>query len=156
MKSAGWYFMKGGQRVFADTKAEIRRLALKIANETGKPVTVREAARPKPRPTAKAKPRTMRRNPDPASLIDVLYQLERGKAARREHGAKTKPVRLAKADRRPGRTPGAATRSAGRRFAIDVKNRKESYSLYRPTRAAADQLAGQFQAAGYTVVVREV
>lgn len=155
MKSAGWYFMKGGQRVFAETKAEIRRLALKVANATGQAVTVRQAARPKAKPAA-PKARSMKRNPDPASLVDVLYQLERGKAARRDLAARTKATRLAKADRRPGRTPATAARSAGRRFAIDVKNRKEAYSLYRPTRRAADQLAGQFQAAGYTVVVREV
>lgn len=154
MKSAGWYFMKGGQRIFAETKREIRRLALAVANETGKAVTVREAAKPKARPAPKT--RTLRRNPDPGSLVDVLYQLERGKAARREQNTRTKPARLAKSDRRRGVTPATSTRSAGKRFAIDVRNRKEAYSIFRASRAAADQLASQFLAAGYTVVVREV
>lgn len=60
MKSAGWYFMKGGQRVWAATVAEIRKLAKAAADTAGKPVTVRRAG---PARSAPMKRAPMKRNP---------------------------------------------------------------------------------------------
>lgn len=59
MKSAGYYFMRGGRQVWAATVAEIRKLAQLAADELGKPVKVQRAARSKAAP--------MKRNPAPPS-----------------------------------------------------------------------------------------
>lgn len=156
MKSAGWYFKKGAQKVYAASLAEAKRLAQAFADGSGRKVAVGydapAAARPK-----KAKPRKIaaRRNPDPLSYIHVLEQQEKHKAARRAFGQATKAKRLAKAMRGGrGRSAEAAKEKTGK-FVVKARNRRDSLTLYRPSRRQADDLAREFIAAGYTVTVNE-
>lgn len=160
MKSAGWYFMKGGQRVWAATKVEIRRLAQLAADELGKAVTVRPATSPASRasrPASKAKRTTMRRNPDPGSILDVLIQQQKGRVARQDYLARTKGQRMAKHLRH--RDP-AAAKEAGRaktaKFKVTAVGKRDRFELYRPSRAQANVLVRQFEAAGYRVQLQEV
>jgi hypothetical protein len=149
-ESLGWHFTHAGRRIWAATKAEARSLAKEIADRTGRAVTV-HPVKPKTRPARKV----MTRNPDPGSIIDVLMQLERGKAARREYVAKTKGTRLAKSLTRRGRASEleAGARKSGK-FVVDAVNKRDRLTLYRPSRSAADQLADQLRAAGYTATVK--
>lgn len=160
VKSAGWYVVHEGRRLVRVTRAEISRIAQQIADMTGEPVTVRPvkaaaAARPA-RPRAVLK---VQQNPD--SDLAYFYQAEQ--KAQRERLAyvnATKGRRLAKGLR--GRDRGGAVKAseAGARktakFAVAVRNRKESFTLYRASRRAADDLAAEFKAAGYTVTLSEV
>lgn len=160
MKSAGWYLMHGGKRLVADTMREARRLAQLVADETGKPVTVRAlkpATRTAPKKATPKRKRVMRRNPDPASIMDVLVARQQIADQRRTYMAATKGRRLAKSLVRRGQASQLEARAAkSAKFAVDVANRRESYTLYRPSRSAADRLAGEFKAAGYNVKIREV
>ena len=159
MKSTGYYVVRAGRRLWADTLTEIRKIARQVADETGKPVTVHGASKPKAKPGAArraAAARTMRRNPDPGSLVDVLFQMERGRQARREFVAATKGKRIAKSMRRRGGSPAEAGAKKTAKFAVDAKSRKERFTIFRASRSAAESLARQFEAAGYTTVVREV
>lgn len=209
MKSAGWYFMKGGQRVWAATKREIRKLAQAAANELGAGVTVRPAgqarkvkAKRNPAPASRARRaddyhatavklirqaarldaagerraaadlrsiakeqaamalhrrrREFKGNPDPGAMIDVLWEKERGRQARASYVARTKGQRMAKhlRNRDPAAAREAAREKTGK-FVVKASNRKEAFTLYRASRAAANALARQFEAAGYDVAVRE-
>ncbi len=156
----GWSIVHAGRRLWAATKADAAKLAKILADETGKPVTVRPAAAPA-RPKAKAKPkakparRTMRRNPDPGAFVEFMRAVEIDRHNRRDYSARTKPKRLAKIGRGRGRAGGAVGGAGGAKFAVDAANRKEKFTLYRATRAAANNLAAEFRAAGYNVNVRE-
>lgn len=211
MKSAGWYFMKGGQRVWAATKREIRKLAQAAADELGAGVTVRPAgqarqvkAKRNPAPASRARPpvppgwrvlgsggsyyvegpgndgrgifnrwfdtraaaeiaigrhvkrHRYRTNPDPGAMLDVLWERERGRQARASYVARTKGQRMAKhlRNRDPAAAREAAREKTGK-FVVKASNRKEAFTLYRASRAAANALARQFEAAGYDVAVRE-
>ncbi len=158
---SGWNIVHAGRRLWAATKADAAKLAKMLADETGKPVTVRPAkAKPAARPKAKAaakKParRVMRRNPDPGMFMDVWRAMEGHRASRRTYGQATKAKRIAKSMRHRGGSPSeTAARKTGK-FAVDAANRKEAFTLYRASRSAADQLAREFSAAGYRVTVRE-
>lgn len=147
--TAGWYITHLGERLWSATKDEARRLARKIANDTGKPVTVRPA---------KAPARRMKKNPDPSSYVFAMAEHEKARAARRTYVAATKGKRLAKSMRGRGGAARSAETAARKtaKFSVDAHNRKEKFKLYRPSRSAADQLAREFIAAGYTVTVKEV
>lgn len=168
MKGAGWYFMQGGRKLWAETKAEIRQLAKAVADRTGKPVKVRPGGRPgatsapKKRPLKRVAARSMRRNPDPGSFLPVWNELERHRKARLAFLEATKGRRLAKGLRGRGdRAVRAAERGAEKsgKFSIDghgkINGRPQKFKLYRASRKAADALADQFRAAGFTVSVGE-
>lgn len=160
MKSATWYVIHEGKKLLAATEAEVRRLAQLVADRTGKPVKVYRTAGKAAPAAAKPAKKVMRRNPDPGSYLYAWAEDEKGKAKRREYLAATKGRRLAKGLR--GRDRGGAVKAGERaarksgKFAVDVRNSREAYTLYRASRTAADQLVSQFLAAGYKVVLREV
>lgn len=165
MKSAAWYIVHEGRKILAATKAEARHVAQLVADHTGKRVTVRpiKSAAPTRKPANGAK-RTMRRNPDPGSFLDVWREQEKHRQARLDYGKATKARRLAKGMR--GRDRGGAVKAAERgaqksaKFALDVRGKMngvlQSFTLYRASRRAAEDLAGQYVAAGCKVVLREV
>lgn len=160
MKSAGWYFKKGARKVFVATMAEAHRLAQAIADQTGKKSSVGwepPPRSPKVQTHRKAAGQQFRSNPDPFNILDVLVHQERAKADRRAFTAKTKGRRLAKSLRHaPGAAGAEARRALTGKFQVTAMNRKERFTLFRPSRAAATQLARQFEAAGYNVAVAEV
>lgn len=162
MKTAGWYFVHGGRRLMAETRAEIRKLAQKVADMTGESVTVRPIPKPaadKRKAAPKRKTLKARRNPD-SDLVHFFTEVEKAKRQRREYVARTKGARLAKSLR--GRDRGGSAKAAETaarktaKFQVHAKNRRDVFTLYRPSRRAADGLAEQFRAAGYTVTVQEV
>lgn len=165
MRAASWYFIHGGRKILADTRAEISRLAKAIADHTGKPVTVHsiEKAAPAGRKAAPKKSpakRVMRENPMGFEIPQYAMAEERARRAHLAYLAGTKARRLAKGLRGQNRGGAVKAAEAGARksakFAVDVRNPKEAYTLYRPSRASADQLAREFTAAGYKVALREV
>lgn len=161
MKSAGWYLMHEGRKILAATIGEARHLAQLVADQTGKPVTVKKMkAAPAARKATAPARRTMKRNPDAGSYLPVWNELEKHRRQRLDYLAGTKARRLAKGLR--GKDRGGAVKAAERgaqktgKFEIEAKNSRERLTLYRASRAAADQLVSQFIAAGYKVVLREV
>lgn len=168
MKSARWYLMHEGKKLLAATRAEAAHLAQLVADATGKPVAVRsidapKAKKPAKRPAARSAParRTMKRNPDPGSYLPLWNEQRKAKEARTAYLDATKARRLAKGMRGRGRGQGAIrAQEAGAaktaRFAVDVANAKEAYTLFRASRSAAERLASEFLAARYKVKVREV
>lgn len=160
-KSNGYHFMHGGKEIWRATLAEIRAVAKKVADNTGRPVSVRDGRRPKKRPAAAApkKARSPRRivarpNPDPLHYLGVWREQEKGRQSRLAYLAATKPARLAKSRRPRGKSapmPGSKTV----KFRVDVKRGGEEYSFGRPSRSAAEAMAAQYLAAGYKVKVSE-
>lgn len=161
MKSNGYHFVHGGKEIWRATKAEIRAVAKKIADKTGRAISVRDGRRPKkraataaPKKLAPARKIVARRNPDPLHYLGVWREQEKGRQARLAYLAATKPTRLAKSRRPRGKSapmPGSKTI----KFRVDVKRGGEEYSFGRPSRAAAETLASQYLAAGYKVKVSE-
>jgi hypothetical protein len=130
------------------TLAEVKRVGQEMADVLRRAVQVGwDEVKPK-KPAA----RRFARNPDAGSFLDVWTEQERGRRARLDYLARTKPRRLAK-----GHQARAARPAGGKPgFAIDVRNKREAYTLAQPTRAAANTLARQYEAAGYQVQVREL
>ena len=101
-----------------------------------------------------------RKNPDPGAYLDVWEHQGRIKRDRAAFMAATKGRRLAKSLR--GRDRGGAAKAHERgamktaRFAVRATNRRESFNLGRPSRRAAEALADEFRAAGYTVEIMEL
>lgn len=176
MKSAGWYLVHEGRRLIAATKAEARRIGQAIADKTGRQVVWKALEKPaisrrsSTSPASRAsraapKParRTMRRNPD-TDLAYMFEAIERARAERREFMRATKAKRLAKSMR--GANRGGAVKAAEAaalktaKFAVDLRGKVngvlQTMTLYRASRSAADHLAGDMKAAGYTANVREV
>lgn len=160
MKSAGWYIRHEGRALWAATKREAHKLALAIADKTGKPVTVRAA---KVAPAAKA--RTMKKNPMTlggfGAPAGTQWQADEAARKRRADYMKaTKARRLAKglrgADR--GGKVKAAERGAAKsgKFAVLATRRNERFELVRASRRAALDLAEQFDAEGWKTTVREL
>lgn len=168
MKSVGWHVMHEGRKIWAATKAEIRQVAQLVADKTGKPVKVKPGGRPGAssapikKATKRVAKRRLRRNPDAGSYLPLWNELERHRRARLDFLAATKGRRLAKGLRGRGdRAVKAAERGAEKsgKFVVSgrgvVNGREQKVSLYRASRRAADALADQFRAAGFTVSVGE-
>ena len=143
-----------GQRIYRDSLAAIKSIAQATADKVGRVVRVGYDDRPP------ATGRRMKRNPDPGSFLPVWVQQEKGRQMRLDYLAATKARRLAKGLR--GRDRGGAVKAGERRaektgkFAVKAKNSKEAFTLYRASRAAADALGAEFEAAGYKVTVSPV
>lgn len=146
------YWLKfGGQTYYAPTLADARRGAEHVARSLGLRAVV-GYDQPKPRPRGRPRTRTYATNPDPMNFLGLWQEQERGRRARLDYLAKTKPARLAKGhqEREKAKT---FTKPA---FAIDVRNKREAYTLTQPSRAKANSLARQYEAAGYQVQVRQI
>lgn len=140
----------GGRKVYMPSLADARAFAADMANRLGQ--TVRGGYDDAPA----ARKRTMRRNPDPGAYVDTWREQERGRAARLAYNQATKARRLAKGLRNRS---GAAyedelAHARTAKFVVVARNRKEAFTLYRPSRRAAEALGGQFEAAGYQVSIR--
>jgi hypothetical protein len=164
MADLGWYIMHAGRRIERKTRQAAHNLAKRIADETRAPVTVR----PIKAKRKAAKPATRRisakANPDPGSFLAVWSQQNQHQAARLARNKATKARRLAKGLR--GADRGGKVKAAERgaiktaKFAVDFKGKingiMQTATLYRASRSAAENLAGNMQAAGYTVKIREI
>lgn len=164
MKSNGWHFVHGGREIWRATKAEISRLAQKVADSTGRAVKVKPGRRPKKRPATSSPSRAsrptsrrvMKPNPDPLAYLGVWRLQEENRAHRLARNKATKARRIAKS--LPRRSRGGRAVVAGEKtikFRVDVKRGREQFSMGRPSRAAAERLAQEFMAAGYSVKVSE-
>lgn len=105
-------------------------------------------------------PKVLRRNPDPGSYLSFWHESEKARAARLKYLDATKARRLAKGLRGANRGGAVKAAEAGAqktaKFAVDVRNAKEAYTIFRPSRAAAEAVQAQFSAAGYKTTLRAV
>jgi len=147
------YWAKVGQRkVYGESLDQVKAFAQQMANLLGHAImTGWDEVTARKRPAR----RVMRRNPDPGSYLPVWEQQEKHRAARLDYNAATKGKRLAKSLRGRGEAAQAAQGSQKTaKFILTAQNRKEAFTLYRPSKRSAEALAGQFEAAGYHVSIR--
>lgn len=140
-----------GRKVYG-TLAEVQKLAKSVANEIGRAVQVGFDERP-----TRARRRTLARNPDPGAYVHLWHEKEKARASRKAYLDATKARRLAMSLRKRGKVYQDEMRKAATaRFVVVARNRRESWTLYRPTRASAAALGRQFEAAGYQVALKPV
>jgi hypothetical protein len=103
-----------------------------------------------------------KKNPIDLGGLPPAYFLAEQKArrGRLDYIAATKGRRLAKSLGRRGGSPKEAAAQKTGKFAVDFRGKingvTQSATLYRASRSAADNLAANMSAAGYTVSVREI
>lgn len=147
-----YYLIFDGQKLFGDSLAHVKEAAQHAADDFGQAVQIGYDD------TAPKKRRTFAKNPDAGSYLPVWAEQEKGRQMRLDYLAATKARRLAMSLRKRGGMAYAAEAAHAKsaKFAMTARNSKEQFVLYRASRAAADALGRQFEAAGYKVTLKAV
>lgn len=142
------YWIKiDGRKLFAKTKPA-RASMQRLARELGKIVAVGYDDVPA------RTPRKFARNPDPGTYLPVWNAQRTAAGERKAYLDATKARRLAMSMKRRGVPVDGSPKTA--RWVLLARNRREQYTLYRPSKAKAQALQRQFEAAGYSTSLNPV